>query len=63
MHRAFAAAALVLAERAISQTLAGILQQSRAISAQLLIAFMMVAIYPDHLRYSLLFPFNPCHFA
>ncbi len=33
MYRAFAATALILAERTISQTLAGILQQSRAISA------------------------------
>ncbi len=63
MHRAFAATGLVLAERTIRQTLPGILQQSRAIGTQLPIALPMSAIYPNHLRHSLLFTFNSCHFV
>lgn len=44
MNRAFATAALVFSERAILQTLPGVLQQSRAICAQLQVAFPMSAI-------------------
>lgn len=63
MYCTFAAAAFFLTKGTIRQTHPGIVQQCSATGAQLPIAFPMSAIYPDHLRYSLLLPFNPCHFV
>lgn len=62
MHSAFSATGLILSKRAFRQTNVSILHKVPAIGAQLPIAFLATAIYPNHLRHSLLFLFDPCHF-
>lgn len=62
MYSAFSATGLILSKWAFRQTIVSILHKGPAIGAQLPIAFLATAVYPNHLRHSLLFLFNPCHF-